>query len=102
MVCSTSFTADTTSSQKYDMLVMYKPGKSIPVADVLSRTYLNETDSTSELMEAHVHLIVSSLSVSAQKLKDIKDAGQAEIDGWMARFEKVMFSCHTGILESSR
>ena len=50
--------------QKYDMLVMYKPGKSIPVADALSRKYLNETDSTSELMEAHVHLIVSSLPVS--------------------------------------
>ena len=37
--------------QKYDMLVMYKPGKSIPVADALSRKYLNETDKTSELME---------------------------------------------------
>ena len=56
------------------MLVMYKPGKSIPVADALSRKYLNETDNTSELMEAHVHLIVSSLPVSDQKLKDVKDA----------------------------
>ena len=78
--------------QKYDMLVMYKPGKSIPVADALSRKYLNETDNTSELMEAHMHLIVSSLPVSDQKLKDIKDAAEADLqckvlkktilDGW--------------------
>ena len=58
--------------QKYDMLVMYKPGKSIPVADALSRKYLNETDNTSELMEAHVHLIVCSLPISDQKLKTSK------------------------------
>ena len=45
--------------QKY-MLAMYKPGKSIPVADALSKKYLNETENTSELMEAHVHLMVSS------------------------------------------
>ena len=78
--------------QKYDMSVMYKPGKSIPVADALSRRYLNETDSTSELMEAHVYLIASSLPVSDQKLKDIKDAAEADLqckllkktilDGW--------------------
>ena len=84
--------------QKYDMLVMYKPGKSIPVADAFSRKYLNETDSTSELMEAHVHLIVSSLPVSDQKLKDIKDAAEADLqckllkktilDGWPDLREK--------------
>ena len=78
--------------KKYDMLVRYKPGKSIPVTDALSRKYLIEIDNTSKLMEAHVHLIVSSLPVSDQKLKDIKDATEADhqckllkktiLDGW--------------------
>ena len=76
------------------MLVKYKPGKSISVAGALSRRYLNETDNTSESMEAygHVHLIVSSLPVSNQKLNDIKDATEVNLqckllkkiilDGW--------------------
>ena len=51
--------------QKYDML--YKPGKSIPVAADLSRKYLSETGNTSELMEAYVHLTVSSLPTSDRK-----------------------------------
>ena len=68
MVCSTLFTVDATLFS--EICVLYKPGKSIPVADALSRKHLNETGSTSEAMEARVHLIVSNVPVSDQKSKD--------------------------------
>ena len=51
---------------KCDLTVHYKPGKEIPVADTLSRLYLNEVDDT------QVHLVVTNLSVSDQKMSDLR------------------------------
>ena len=67
--------------QKYDML--YKPGKSIPVAADFSRKCLSETGNTSELMEAHVHLIVSSLPTSDRKLRQIFNVNYSRKPFWM-------------------
>ena len=65
MVCSISFTADTTSPSerqgKVLQMLMFRPLK-----------YLDEKDKTSELTETQiVHLIVSILPVSDEKPKPI-------------------------------
>ena len=51
---------------KYDLTVHYKPGKEIPVADTLSHLHLNEVDDT------QVHLVVTNLPVSDQKMSDLQ------------------------------
>ena len=59
--------------QKYDLTVRHKPGKEIPVADTLSRLHLNEADNTHEAFDAQVHLVVTNLLVSDQKMSDYKN-----------------------------
>ena len=49
------------------------PGKSIPVADTLSRKFLPDTyPKLAEGMDLHVHTVLASLPVSDQKLEDIR------------------------------
>ncbi|KAI8492568.1 hypothetical protein Bbelb_296090 [Branchiostoma belcheri] len=59
--------------QKYDLEIHHQPGKEIPVADKLSRMYLQETDNMSEEFEAQVHLIKANLPVSSQRMQEVKE-----------------------------
>lgn len=58
--------------QKYDLTVRYRPGKEIPVADLLLRLHLRETDNTHEAFDAQVHQVVANLAVSDQKMSDLQ------------------------------
>ena len=61
--------------QKYRITVVYVPGKSIPIADTLSRKYLpaDANESTPEL-DVQVHTIIKNLPVSDQKVATIAKA----------------------------
>ncbi|KAL0161181.1 hypothetical protein M9458_044906, partial [Cirrhinus mrigala] len=58
--------------QKYDIHILHKPGKQIPVADTLSRKSIEyHDDSLSEGMDAQVHTLIANIQVSDNKLKEI-------------------------------
>ena len=61
--------------QKYDIEIVYKPGKEMFLADTLSRAYLEETNENlvEEILFNEVDLL-SYLAVSPQKYKDIQKA----------------------------
>ncbi|XP_021361397.1 uncharacterized protein K02A2.6-like [Mizuhopecten yessoensis] len=61
--------------QKYDLDLVYVPGKQIPVADTLSRNFLSDTyPSLSKGMDAHVHTILPSIPISDRKLEKVRDS----------------------------
>ena len=66
--------------QKYDLTVHHKPGKEIPVADTLSRLHLNEVDDLQEAFDAQVHLVMTNLPVSDQKMLDLQASTASEPD----------------------
>ena len=66
--------------QKYDLTVHHKPGKEIQVADTLSRLHLNEVDNTHEAFDAQVHLVVTNLPVSDQKMSDLQACTTSDPD----------------------
>lgn len=55
--------------QKYQVNVQYKPGKEMHIADALSRAYLPVTNSPDKDIEAQVHMVMSNLPVSNEKLR---------------------------------
>ena len=59
--------------QQYDILVVYKAGKEMYIADTLSRTTTtkNSNDSISDEDALHVHII---LSTSEERLKELQEA----------------------------
>lgn len=59
--------------QKYQVKVQYKPGAEMYIADTLSRAYLPETDSSDTDIEAQVHMVISNLPVSNEKLEEFKN-----------------------------
>lgn len=62
--------------QPYDLLVTYKPGKYLYVADTLSRAALPENvliDIDKDL-DLHVNLLVANLSLSPKSLQEIEEA----------------------------
>ena len=61
--------------QKYDLDIVFKPGKTMFLADYLSRFYLGETNDTlvEDMNVNEIHLL-SYLSVSPQKREEIKRA----------------------------
>ena len=61
--------------QKYDLDIVFKPGKTMFLADYLSRFYLEETNDTlvEDMNVNEIHLL-SYLSVSPQKREEIKKA----------------------------
>ncbi|KAL7889064.1 hypothetical protein AOLI_G00040380 [Acnodon oligacanthus] len=81
--------------QKYQVNVQYKPGKEMHIADALSRAYLPVTSSPDKDIEAQVHLVVSNLPVSSEKLlefrKETKDdmtltkLTETVLNGWPER-----------------
>ena len=59
--------------QKYDIHILHRPGKEIPVADTLSRKSIEYQDrALQEGMEAQVHTVLNSLPVSDTRLTEIK------------------------------
>lgn len=61
--------------QKYDINVKHVPGKSIPVADTLSRKHLpTEDDMMSKELDAQIHTIMKNLPISDTKLKEVRKA----------------------------
>lgn len=59
--------------QNYDLEVDYIPGKQIPVADSLSRNFVDDTfPGLSKDMEAQVHSVLANLPISDRKLKEIE------------------------------
>ncbi|CAB4002304.1 Hypothetical predicted protein, partial [Paramuricea clavata] len=61
--------------QKYDLGVEFTPGSEIPVADTLSRAYLNhqvKPEVPEQEIRCHVHSIIKSLTVSMSKLDELK------------------------------
>ena len=84
--------------QKYDIKVIHRPGKSkdLIIADTLSRAFLPEEntdhDETDIDLDTQVHLLVSNLPFSDNKLKEFKIATNSDqtlqklkstvLDGW--------------------
>lgn len=71
--------------QPYQLNVVYKPGKEMYVADTLSRAHLKDTDEDSEPgekleeeVEAQIHLIMSQLPVSENKMETIRKETQRD------------------------
>lgn len=65
--------------QKYDLIVSYKPGKELLLADALSRVFLDETNSSiTEEIEAQVCLIEEKLPVTIQKRQEFIDESQKD------------------------
>ncbi|KAI4880495.1 hypothetical protein NFI96_000640, partial [Prochilodus magdalenae] len=61
--------------QRYDIHIIHRPGKEIPVADILSRKSIEHHDSgITEGLEAQVHTLISNLPVSKNKLQEIREA----------------------------
>ena len=58
--------------QKYQVNVQYKPGKEMYIADALSRAYLPVTSSPDIEIEAQVHMVISNLPVSNEKLEEFR------------------------------
>ena len=67
--------------QKYDIEIIYKPGKEMFLADKLSRAFLNETneDLVEELTVNEVHLL-SYLAVNPKKYEEIKKATEVDTE----------------------
>ena len=67
--------------QRYTFTLLYKPGKDMILADMLSRAYVN-TDSDSENLEEDlvcaVNLVVNNLPVSDPKLEEIRSATEQD------------------------
>ncbi|KAK7111890.1 hypothetical protein V1264_011443 [Littorina saxatilis] len=61
-------------TMKYNITLLYKAGREMYVSDTLSRAPLPIKAPASDDWEAQVHLIVSSLPVSDEKLKIFKEA----------------------------
>ncbi|PIK33923.1 hypothetical protein BSL78_29258 [Apostichopus japonicus] len=62
--------------QKYDVVIKYRPGKELLIADTLSRAYLNQTgdDKLCEETEAFVHMLTANLPMTDQKLLEFQNA----------------------------
>ena len=66
--------------QKYEMNVLYKPGKNIPGADTLSRLHLKDTNDTQEAFDAQVHALMTSLPVSDNKISELQNCTKENPD----------------------
>ncbi|XP_064617379.1 uncharacterized protein K02A2.6-like [Liolophura sinensis] len=65
------------SLQLYDLNVVFRPGKEIPIADTLSRNYKSGHDAHEDpTLEEHVHAVLERIPVTDQKLEKIKSEKQ--------------------------
>jgi hypothetical protein len=65
--------------QKYDLRVIHVPGKNIPVADCLSRNFLCGNESDEDMLEVHIHTVISQLPISEDKLRVVKESTLKDI-----------------------
>jgi len=79
--------------QKYDIELVFVPGKQIPLADTLSRKFLPDTyPEIAEGLDTCVHAVMSSLPVSDNKMELIRSTTKSDsqmqlltkaiLDGW--------------------
>lgn len=61
--------------QPYDLIVIYKPGRYLFIADTLSRAPLSENtlEDLSNDIDLHINFVMTSLPASDEKLNDIKN-----------------------------
>ena len=67
--------------QKYDLEIIYTPGKNLVIADTLSRLYLPlppGPTSTEDDVEIHVCAVISNLMVTTEKWKEIANKTQKD------------------------
>ena len=63
--------------QRYNVTVQYKPGKSIPVADTLSRNGARDGSAPDDLgLDVYVDAILKQMPVSHEKLEQIRNASK--------------------------
>uniref|UniRef100_A0A8C6K5V8 Gypsy retrotransposon integrase-like protein 1 n=1 Tax=Nothobranchius furzeri TaxID=105023 RepID=A0A8C6K5V8_NOTFU len=61
--------------QRYDIHIIHRPGRDLPVADTLSRKSKQHHDNNiTEGLEAQVHTVTRNLPVSSAKLQEIREA----------------------------
>ena len=62
--------------QRYEIKMMYKPGKEVIIADALSRAYLTDKDTnknqTNDEIEGFVHAVINRIPVSEEGLEQIR------------------------------
>jgi transposase InsO family protein len=86
--------------QKYDLNIIYKPGKDMHIADTLSRAALPCTSNMEEEVEdvrIHVNMIKQNLSIAENKREEIRNATEKEckdlkkliLEGWPAHKHQV-------------
>ena len=93
--------------QKYPLVVVYRPGKELVLADTLSRAPIQSTDIQEEDVQVHT---LNTLPISENKLGLIENESRQDPalqelkkvvqKGWPDR--KQLFSTHSTILELSR
>ena len=64
---------------RYDIILEYKPGKEMQIPDTLSRASLARQQPSSEDWDAQVHLIVNSLPISDEKMKELQVATAEDV-----------------------
>ena len=58
---------------KYDLDVQFVSGKSVPIADLLSRQPMKATQEIKGL-DLHIHTVLSSLFITDKRLESVKNA----------------------------
>ena len=77
--------------QKYTLTIKHKSGKDIPVADTLSRHFIDKpAENPDEFLEVQVHGVMSSLPVSNQKCSEIST--ETEKDPQLKQLKSVILS----------
>ena len=65
--------------QPYDLIIAFRPGKEIPVADALSRLNLPEEDKKMEKeVESYIHSVMSLLPISNARLERLKQETKSD------------------------
>ena len=90
------------SIQKYPINLLYRPGKQLVIADILSRAYLPEQPDNSTAFKFEVN-VISALPISNLKLEQLQMMTQSDLalqqlmqltlDGWPDHKSKVPTHC---------
>ena len=77
--------------QKYEMTVVHRAGKDIPLADTLSRKFQQDSDSSiGDSTDIMVHTVLTNLPMSDEKLRELRD--ESEKDPQMQALSEVILS----------
>ena len=64
--------------QKYDLTIVYKPGKELLVADTLSRAYLKEEYEDNLDLEMQICSIMEKIKITDKRLEELKEKTKNE------------------------